>query len=521
MNFNNIGYLTFKKGLFYYNNKRNFRDLKKKSLWDNTVGFNFNSSSNNIINEIYYLRKNNKSENEFDNRFINYSKNRLNKCYFQKISTYKFPKIKHNSVDNKINYERNKPIEQSLVNKRRNKFDKINIKNITKESSTSSLEDLNLGINNQFKKTIKSNSSIHFLQNDVNKAYKNLTERKSNIRKENSKIKEIFKDNNEIKNSIKQTKDKIIEQKGIEKENSNDKNSFLKETLKIIKSNSFKNCLNHSESFNQIFSRPKDYGKKIEIISKKNHKIFSSNNQEKYKSSSQFYSSKSSPNIKNLINKVIEENKKANIFRDTSYFNNFGKDYVEHLKTKRKNYYINKENSKDFFNDNNNKNKENNKTLNCLKLIIISPFEWKKHEEIWSNLNLLTISPELEKNLLPPNDNDVIISSYLILYPKILNFCSINNILNNRKKERDYISFNIDDNIINPKKEMKKWKMAYKRVIFRWHPDKLNPILNEVKLRDENIKNNLIKKSTVIINNMNNLFKNINEILVKIMKNKK
>ena len=159
MNFNNIGYLTFKKGLFYYNNKRNFRDLKKKSLWDNTVGFNFNSSSNNIINEIYYLRKNNKSENEFDNRFINYSKNRLNKCYFQKISTYKFPKIKHNSVDNKINYERNKPIEQSLVNKRRNKFDKINIKNITKESSTSSLEDLNLGINNQFKKTIKSNSS--------------------------------------------------------------------------------------------------------------------------------------------------------------------------------------------------------------------------------------------------------------------------------------------------------------------------------------------------------------------------
>ena len=122
---------------------------------------------------------------------------------------------------------------------------------------------------------------------------------------------------------------------------------------------------------------------------------------------------------------------------------------------------------------------------------------------------------------MPPNDNDVIISSYLILYPKILNFCSINNILNNRKKERDYISFNIDDNIINPKKEMKKWKMAYKRVIFRWHPDKLHPILNEVKLRDENIKNNLIKKSTVIINNMNNLFKNINEILVKIMKNKK
>ena len=46
------------------------------------------------MNEIYYLRKNNKSENEFDNGFLNYSKSR--KCYFQKISTYNFPKIKQN-----------------------------------------------------------------------------------------------------------------------------------------------------------------------------------------------------------------------------------------------------------------------------------------------------------------------------------------------------------------------------------------------------------------------------------------
>ncbi len=78
----------------------------------------------------------------------------------------------------------------------------------------------------------------------------------------------------------------------------------------------------------------------------------------------------------------------------------------------------------------------------------------------------------------------------------------------------------IDDNILNPKKEMKKWKMAYKRVNFRLRPDKLNPILNEVIFKDENVTNNWIKQSNIIINNMNNLFKNINAILVKIMKKK-
>ena len=59
------------------------------------------------------------------------------------------------------------------------------------------------------------------MQNDFNKACKNLTKRKSKIKKGNSKIKETIKDSNEIKqNYIEQTKYKIIQQKGIEKENS-------------------------------------------------------------------------------------------------------------------------------------------------------------------------------------------------------------------------------------------------------------------------------------------------------------
>ena len=221
-----------------------------------------------------------------------------------------------------------------------------------------------------------------------------------------------------------------------------------------------------------------------------------------------------------IIKKVIDENKKANLFRTLNYFDDIGKNLADHLKT-RKNYYINKnENSKDYFKDNKTEKKEA-KTLNSLKIIILSPFEWKKHEEIWSNiLQLSNFSKELHKYILPPNDNDVIISLYLKLFPKVLNFCSINKKLNGTNKEKDFISFYIDDNIANPKNEIKKWKMAYKKVIFRWHPDKLNAILNEVNL-DENIKNILFKKSTIIINNMNNIFKSILEILNKIIKNKK
>ena len=82
------------------------------------------------------------------------------------------------------------------------------------------------------------------------------------------------------------------------------------------------------------------------------------------------------------------------------------------------------------------------------------------------------------------------------------------------------MAFNIDDNIKNPKLEMKKWKDAYKRLILRWHPDKLYSFIEEIKLKDPNIGNILRKKSTLIINNMNSLYKNILEILRKILKKK-
>ena len=86
----------------------------------------------------------------------------------------------------------------------------------------------------------------------------------------------------------------------------------------------------------------------------------------------------------------------------------------------------------------------------------------------------------------------------------------MNSIYSSKKKNSniEYLSFNIDDNINNPKLGMKKWKNAYKRLILRWHPDKLYSFISEIKLKDENIGNILRKKYTLIINNMNSLFKN-------------
>ena len=51
---------------------------------------------------------------------------------------------------------------------------------------------------------------------------------------------------------------------------------------------------------------------------------------------------------------------------------------------------------------------------NSLKLTLINPLGWRKHEEIWGNLVSLKLGlSDLEKYLHPPNDTDVLVSSYL------------------------------------------------------------------------------------------------------------
>ena len=461
---------------------------------------------------------------------------------FQKINEFYFPKINSNSLDTRSIRNKSKSLsEKGSIEKHLFKNKKMKYFKKKFNEKIDFGDCVNLSQNKENGKYVynsKSNFKILFNNNNDNNFLKELFQKIDDIKKNKNSIQDKIKENskkiNQFKEEVKDNK-KINDNDNKNVNENNITNKEFKKSFSTLNNLQIKKCnipLNHCESYNQIFSKPKENGEKIEITSKKNHKIISNimdttknqiqndNNQNQNSSdkySSYFYSSKPNININKIINKVIDENKKANIFRSLNYFDNIGKNFANHLKT-RKNFYVNKnENSKDYFKDNNKKEK---KTLNSLKIIILSPFKWKKHEEIWSNiLQLSKISKELHKYLLPPNDNDVIISSYLKLFPKVLNFCSINNKLNATNKETDFISFYIDDNIANPKKEIKNWKMAYKQVIFRWHPDKLNAILNEINL-DENIKNILFKKSTIIINNMNKIFKSILEILNKIIKNK-
>ena len=56
------------------------------------------------------------------------------------------------------------------------------------------------------------------------------------------------------------------------------------------------------------------------------------------------------------------------------------------------------------------------------KINLINPLIWRKHEEIWVNIqNVDIFNFELEKYLLSLNYNDVLINSYLKLLRNILN----------------------------------------------------------------------------------------------------
>ena len=258
---------------------------------------------------------------------------------------------------------------------------------------------------------------------------------------------------------------------------------------------------------------------------KQNKKNISENEENKGKSKDDTENKQHKFNIENIINNVIENNKKAAAARSSTSFYNIGRDFMNNRMRSTNSKFYSGHGGGYTGNKDTNFTKEQAESgqqftkLNSLKITLLNPINWRKHEEIWGNLSSLNIGLiELEKYLMPPNDTDVLISSYLKMYPRVLNFCTLTKInSSNSKNQNNFISFMIDDNITNPKQEMKKWKEAYKRVILRWHPDKLYATLEEMKLMNEQQKVELKKKSTLIINNMNSLFKKIMEILKKVL----
>jgi hypothetical protein len=285
-----------------------------------------------------------------------------------------------------------------------------------------------------------------------------------------------------------------------------------------------KNNKNIKKNENMINDNDKKENKKEKEIKEEEN----SNVKFNFKTTTNFCSSKfkntqnikdDNLNIKNIINNVIENNKRASNARDSTSFYKIENFYINNKMRKSQNnfysssYYkkdtnFTKEQTKDT-------NSNSNKKSNHIKLTLVSPKEWEKHEEIW--INILNVNEKVEKYVLPPNDMDVLVSGYLKMYPYKLNICNLSKVNSFSKNQKEILSFYIDDDIENPRNEIKNWKNAYKKMILRWHPDKLFPLINELNIKNEFIKKELERRSSIIVNNINILYQNIIEILKKIL----
>ena len=481
---------------------KNIKKEKEKNFNKTYNGFNIKKNNNKERRKkekIIYLKI---------IKYFNKKTNYLWKRYFNKKRKMKYLaeeeeniiKKKNKSFDSNI-FKKSIKYYYIMHNKKKH-FKKKNLKYNTDNSEIDEIKEYK-----KYKKKYKTNDSAYanFIKTKNNKEedknkndYYSSDSEQTDDNKNEPKFKGIFDNdnkNNEKNNNIKNE----------EYKNKNDKRRFNFNTTSNFYT---KNNYNFNKNTNDEKKNGKDEDKKYkeDYDKEKNNKF----------------------NIENIINNVIENNKRAAAARSSTSFYNIGSHFMNnHMRSTKTKFYNPKENrggggftgTKDsnFTKEQANDFKSNKP--NSLKITLINPISWRKHEEIWDNLVTLSMGfMDLEKYLMPPNETDVLVSSYLKMNPRILNFCSIQKInSSNTKNENNFISFMIDDNIQNPKQEIKKWKEAYKRVIFRWHPDKLSSILEDVKLKNEQQKNELKKKSSLILNNTNTLYKCITEILNKIL----
>ena len=504
-------------------NNNNYKDKNSDNI---NKSNNINKSSNININSNIIERNNNNNLKSVKSANNNNNNN-------NKIKTSKSIIIESKDKENNNNNNKDfiKTITQNFF-KNNNNIKRMS--NVINNNSTDRLFNNNDNNKNKETKNIfesKLNHKISYKNNDDDIKIEDVSDKHNLFKFEQGKFTFNNFDNNRKTNLNNNDNEN----------NKNDSTIFNNAKLKHCKSTPKLQTNYILNKVSSIFENPNNTNKENNNNEnninneKKINENEETNYDSKFKTSSNFFKQSQNSNkttefdINNIINRVIENNKRAGAFKSTNFFNNLGKDFMNNHMRQTHNSFYNKNakynkftgNDTNYTNDMlNNDNKLH--SLNSLKINLINPLSWRKHEEIWANIqNFAVFNAEIEKYLLPPNDNDVLVSSYLKLFPNVLNFCSLNKInTSNNNNNDNYLFFYIDDKISNPKNEMKKWRDAYKRVILRWHPDKLYSFLNEVKIKDESIKNNLKKKSTVIINNMNTKFKNIIEILRKIKQRK-
>ena len=436
---------------------------KKNIKFNNNKFINAYNSYNINVNKIELLKEN--SENIYDKN-LEYSK--FNNRKFIDENTRN--KNESFNEDNKKKYNKNeKVIKKRNSIKINQHFLKDKQKLVDKKDSTD---------NSLF--------SIHFSNNSENND--------NNSKKENDN-KNYLKLN--IKNKINNNKP-IFSKMNLSCNNNVSKVFSFISKDKNFSFQSTKNMkIGENNNINSKYLEDKEKNNKANDIRENEKEI--SNVKYNFKTSSNFFSSKfknnqknikeKDTNIKDIIKNVIENNKKAAQARVSTSFYNIGKNYLNNkMRYSQKNFYsssnnknsfawgndtnFSKEQEKDVINS-----KANKKNVNSIQLILNSPTEWENHEKVWFNISNKNYIENLENFLLPPNDTDILISSYLKAYPNKLNICIYSKINPVSKNEKEFLSFYIDDDIQNPRNEIKIWKNIYKNMIFRWHPDKLFPLL--------------------------------------------
>ena len=520
----------YNKLLMKYNNK-NFFDNNNNQKWFNNIKndkiyeyneYNGNKQKINDRNKYNRIRK---KERSSDNNIFFKGSKKKGELYkddnVKHVFGKKCDRIKNDKILKKNISQKNSNLsfkEQNNIKKIKTKIkqyseekNRMIDKRESKENSTFSL---NFSGNND-KNEINSN-------NNDNNRKNNYLNNNNIIEKDNFNI--VFSSLNKNKYDASNIFNFSFKNNNFSYQSSNnmkveEKQNINVNTEKEIKDNNEKETKNHGEENEQ------------------NSKgIFN------FKTSSYFFSPKfknekkdmkdTNTNIKEIINNVIENYKKVAQAKVSTNLYNLGKLYSNNkMRESQKNFYSTSNFKKNYAEaeDNNNqkdKSKEEKEEMeknkgksNSIKLILLSPSEWENHEELWINISKNKYNEKFEKFFLPPNDTDIIISCYLKMYPNKLNICNYSKI-NSKSKNEDFLSFCIDDTVQNPRNELNKWKKVYKKLIFRWHPDKLFPLLKELKIKNENVIRELQRRSSLIINNINTLYQNITEILNKISINK-
>ena len=541
---------------FYGNQKslKNFEGYKTKiNYWQKNIGIKNNKGKSIYIEDL--------NSNKFDNGifdkntkkdgYIYYGGNKMFKTrnrnflppnISSKIKSQKLLSKNINNNDTNFKKFRNQPSRNILLidnlhKKIKSNFNKENISqnyfpfiiknlkekeaikikaNILNNTNMKSKDDLNIfhkNFQDFFKNKYKNLNKKAFKEKKLfNKKLlkKNYSQEEINKNNMFSGINEKDNTNNNYFHIFKIKEEKTNKKYEYDNKSSERKNGIV---------NNFVNALNNIKyRSNDIFSNP--LRKNCSYISSKNMKIeensdinntYKDNSNIKlnnYKTSENFYAQKFNKKSKltQIINKAIERNIKVGEARSSSSFINFGTIYLNKRTEKKNNFYSDKSSTKynKYYN-----HFENEKKNNFLNLYLKECHKWEKHENFWINIKNNNYNEKEKCIILPPNDEDIIISLYVNMYGKKI-----------KKDENDILKLCLNDDISNPRNEIKKWKIIYKKCILRWHPDKLFPLLNELNIIDNNIINELKRRSTLIINNISILYQNIIEILNKILQSK-